>query len=110
MQMLRPILTGLLAALTSPLYAQLVAELNPVVVSASRLPESRADASVVVDVISQDDIASSGHSNFSNYLSTLPGLNLTRLYGSMGIDASVDLGYMGWKKSPTENLLRLLTD
>lgn len=106
MQMLRPILTGLLAALTSPLYAQLVAELNPVVVSASRLPESRADASVVVDVISQDDIASSGHSNFSNYLSTLPGLNLTRLYGSMGIDASVDLGYMG--AAGAQNVLVLL--
>lgn len=106
MQMLRPILVGLLTALSLPTYAQLVAELNPVVVSASRLPESRADASVVVDVISQEDIASSGHSNFSNYLATLPGLNLTRLYGSMGIDASVDLGYMG--TAGAQNVLVLL--
>jgi iron complex outermembrane receptor protein len=89
-----------------PLYAQLVAELNPVVVSASRLPESRADASVVVDVISQEDIASSGHSNFSNYLATVPGLNLTRLYGSMGVDASADLGYMG--SAGAQNVLVIL--
>jgi iron complex outermembrane receptor protein len=104
--MLRPILTGLLVALTSPLYAQLVADLNPVVVSASRLPESQADASVVVDVISQEDIAGSGYSNFSNYLATLPGLNLTRLYGSMGVDASIDLGYMG--SAGAQNVLVLL--
>ena len=106
MQMLRPILVGLLTALSLPTYAQLVAELNPVVVSASRLPESRTDASVVVDVISQEDIARSGHSNFSNYLATLPGLNLTRLYGGMGIDASVDLGYMG--TAGAQNVLVLL--
>ena len=106
MQMLRPILTGLLAALTSPLYAQLVAELNPVVISASRQPESRMDASVVVDVIGQEEIAGSGHSNISNYLSTVPGLNLTRLYGTMGVDASVDIGYLG--SAGAQNVLVLL--
>ncbi|MFZ9723537.1 MAG: hypothetical protein ACO3BJ_05985, partial [Burkholderiaceae bacterium] len=56
MQMLRPILTGLLTALTSPLYAQLVAELNPVVVSARGYSQLASETLSSVTIFDRDEI------------------------------------------------------
>ena len=79
---------------------------DPIVISASRVPQPRSAGSVVVDVISRQQIEQSGASNIVEFLDSISGLSANRLYGRMGIDASVDVGYMG--ESGSQNVLILV--
>ena len=72
-----------------------VATLDPVVVTASRFEEPRSTASAVVDVISREQIEASGASNVVEFLDLVPGLTVNRLYGRLGVDANVDIGFLG---------------
>jgi iron complex outermembrane receptor protein len=81
-------------------------EVNPVVISASRMPQPQSQASVVVDVISRQQIEQSGASNISEFLDSVPGMSVNRLYGRAGVDASVDVGYLG--QSGSQNVLILI--
>ncbi len=72
-----------------------VAILDPVVVTASRFEEPRSTASAVVDVISREQIEASGASNVVEFLDLVPGLTVNRLYGRLGVDANVDIGFLG---------------
>jgi iron complex outermembrane recepter protein len=78
---------------TNPLYQ--LASLDPVVVSASRFEEPRGQATVPVDVISGDEIQAAGVTNVVEFLDSLSGVGVTRQYGNLGVDASVDIGYLG---------------
>jgi len=79
---------------------------DPIVISASRVPQPRSAGSVVVDVISRQQIEQSGASNVVEFLDSVPGLSVNRLYGRLGIDASVDVGYMG--EAGSQNVLILV--
>lgn len=80
--------------------------IDPIVISASRVPQLRSAGSVVVDVISRQHIVQSGASNIIEFLDSVPGLSVNRLYGRLGIDASVDVGYMG--EAGSQNVLILV--
>ncbi|MEY3917223.1 MAG: putative TonB-dependent receptor [Pseudomonadota bacterium] len=72
-----------------------LASFDPVVVTASRLEEPQGQATVLVDIIDRREIEASGVANITELLDRLPGVNVTRQYGRLGIDASVDIGYLG---------------
>ena len=85
---------------------QISGEIDPVVISASRVEQPRSSAAVVVDVITREQIEQSGASNVAEFLDTVSGVSLTRLYGRAGVDASLDIGYMG--ESGSQNVLVLV--
>ena len=87
--------------LTSPIDA-----LDPIVISASRIEQPRSASAVIVDVIAREQIDSSGASNVAEFLDTVSGMSLTRLYGRAGVDASVDIGYLG--EAGSQNVLVLI--
>lgn len=83
-----------------------LAYLDPVVVTASRFEEPLSAADVVISVIDRERIVESGVSNVVEFLDQIPGVSVTRLYGRMGGDASVDIGYMG--EAGAKNVLVLV--
>ncbi len=80
--------------------------MDPVVISASRMAQPRSASAVIVDVITRKQIEQSGASNVAEFLDTVPGMSLTRLYGRTGVDASLDIGYMG--QAGSQNVLVLI--
>ena len=85
---------------------QLRNDLDPVVISASRIEQPRSSSAVIVDVVTREQIEQSGASNVSEFLDTVSGVSLTRLYGRAGVDASLDVGYMG--EAGSQNVLVLI--
>jgi iron complex outermembrane receptor protein len=81
-------------------------EIDPIVISASRMEQARSTSAVIVDVITRDQIEQSGASNVAEFLDTAGGVSLNRLYGRSGVDASLDIGYMG--ESGAQNVLVLV--
>lgn len=82
-----------------------LALLDPVVVSASRYEELRSTASAVVDVIDREQIQSSGASNIVEFLEQIPGVAVNRRYGRLGVDATVDVGFLGEADAGSQNVL-----
>ncbi|MBU6285182.1 MAG: TonB-dependent receptor [Betaproteobacteria bacterium] len=76
------------------------------VISAKRIEQDRLKASVVVEVIDRQQIEASGAGNLAEFLEAVPGLSLTRLYGRMGVDANIDVGYLG--EAGSQNVLFLI--
>lgn len=95
-----------LAAAASVSAQSLGTEINPVVVSATRIEQPLSEVSVVVDVISRQQIEQSGASNIAEFLDSVGGASVNRLYGRSGVDASVDLGYLG--QAGAQNVLILI--
>lgn len=62
-----------------------------VVVTATRFPEPAAGIAANISVITRADIERSSARNIPDLLNTVAGLDVRPLYGSMGIDASVDM-------------------
>ena len=100
-----PALSVLSLAVSASVQAQGI-EVNPVVVSASRMEQPLSEASVVVDVISRQQIERSGASSITEFLDSVGGMGVNRLYGRAGVDASVDIGYLG--QSGSQNVLILV--
>lgn len=78
---------------TNSLYQ--LATLDPVVVTASKFEEPRGQATVLIDVIHKDEIEESGAISVTELLDRMPGINIIRQYGRLGIDAAIDVGYLG---------------
>ncbi len=100
-----PALSVLSLAVAASVQAQGI-EVNPVVVSASRMEQLLSEASVVVDVISRQQIEQSGASNITEFLDSVGGISVNRFYGRAGVDASVDIGYLG--QAGSQNVLILI--
>jgi iron complex outermembrane receptor protein len=100
-----PVLSVLSLAVAASVQAQDI-QIDPVVVSASRIEQPRSTSAVIVDVISRQQIEQAGTSNIAEFLDTVSGVSLTRLYGQTGVDASLDIGYMG--ESGAQNVLILI--
>lgn len=100
-----PAFSVLAMALSASVQGQ-VLEINPVVVSASRMKQPLSEVSVVVEVVSRQQIEQSGASNVTEFLDSFGGMSVNRLYGRAGIDASVDIGYLG--EAGSQNVLILI--
>ncbi len=100
-----PALSVLSLAVAVSVQAQGI-EVNPVVVSATRMEQPLSEVSVVVDVISRQQIEQSGSSNIAEFLDSVGGMNVNRLYGRSGVDATVDVGYLG--QAGSQNVLILI--
>ncbi len=83
-----------------------LASLEPVVVTASRYEEPLRDAGVLISVIERHQLLESGASNVIDALDRVPGVSIRRLYGHMGADASLDIGFLG--ESGAKNVLVLI--
>ena len=83
-----------------------VALLEPVVVTASRYEEPLRDAGILISVIERHQLLQTGASNVLDVLDRVPGISIRRLYGHMGSDASLDIGFLG--ESGTKNVLVLI--
>ncbi len=101
-----PALSVLSAALVVAHMSAQAAEMDPVVISASRIEQPRSTSAVIVDVITREQIEQSGSSNVAEFLDTVSGVSLTRLYGRAGVDASLDIGYLG--EAGSQNVLVLI--
>jgi iron complex outermembrane receptor protein len=104
-RLLVPALSVLVFALSAPVQGQSL-EINPVVISASRMKQPLSEVSVVVEVVSRQQIEQSGASNLTEFLDSVGGISVNRLYGRAGIDASIDIGYLG--ESGSQNVLILI--
>jgi iron complex outermembrane receptor protein len=100
-----PALSVLSLAVAASVQAQDI-EMNPVVVSATRMAQPSSEVSVVVDVITRQQIEQSGASNITEFLDSVGGMTVNRLYGRAGVDASVDIGYLG--QAGSQNVLILI--
>jgi iron complex outermembrane receptor protein len=87
-------------------FSQLADDIDPVVISASRMEQPRSVSAVIVDVITRAQIEQSGASNVAEFLDSVGGVSLARLYGRAGVDASLDIGYMG--EAGSQNVLVLV--
>ena len=81
-------------------------DIDPVVITASRMEQPRSSSALIVDVITREQIEQSGASNVAEFLDTVSGMSLTRLYGRSGVDASLDIGYLG--EAGSQNVLVLV--
>jgi len=90
MQIARPLLAGLLAALSSPLYAQLVAELDPVVVSARGYSQLASETLSSVTVVGRDELDRSQAQSLVDLLTGEPGFEFGR-NGGPGTTTSIFL-------------------
>jgi iron complex outermembrane recepter protein len=89
------ICVAMVAAAFGCAQAQHVPALDPIVITASRIAEPQGQATVLVEVISRQQIEESGAANVTELLDQVSGGLLTRQYGRLGIDAAFDLGYLG---------------
>lgn len=78
----------------------------PVVVTATRFadPDPRIPANI--SVITRDDIRTTPALNLPDLLATRAGVNVSTMYGPLGIDATVDIG--GFGVTATSNTLILV--
>jgi iron complex outermembrane receptor protein len=89
-----------------PPTAPQIAALAPVVVTASRYEQPLSEAGVLISIINRQQLLESGASNVIEALDRSPGVSVRRLYGQMGADASVDIGFLG--ESGAKNVLVLI--
>ncbi len=83
--------TGLLfVAIAAPTRADTLPLLDQIVVTASRLPERRAEVAGDVSVLTRADIERAGQATLTELLATLPGVEITR-NGGAGAVTSVFL-------------------
>lgn len=81
-------------ALTAAM-AQAESQLDPIVVTATRFAEQAPAVPGNVTIISRDDIRTSPARNIPDLLKNSAGVMVSPLYGSMGIDAAVNLRGFG---------------
>ena len=83
-----------------------LAALDPVIVSATRFAEADPKVAGNISVINREDIQRSPARNLPDLLKTSAGINVTPLYGTLGIDSTVDM--RGFGDSAGSNTLILL--
>ena len=99
-------LAALPALAISAAIAQPQSQLDAVVVTATRFAENAPAFAGNISVISREDIRSSAARSIPDLLKNSAGIMVTPLYGSMGIDATVDL--RGFGDTSASNTLILI--
>jgi len=93
-------------ACITPLRAEEIPLLQPVVVTASRFSETDPALPAHISVISRDEIRAAPALNLPDLLRSRAGIQVSSLYGQMATNSSVDL--RGFGDSATSNTLILL--
>lgn len=97
---------ALALAISNQAFAQPADDEAAVVVTATRFAEADPKIPANISVISRSDIRQSPARNLPDLLKASAGINVSSLYGSLGIDAGVDL--RGFGDSAGSNTLILL--
>lgn len=84
-------MTALAFALSSAFSSFAASDDFTVVVTATRFPQPATGLTSNVSIITQAEIENSPARSFPDLLKTVAGLDVRPLYGSMGIDAAVDI-------------------
>ena len=84
-------LTALTVALCAAFPGFAASDQGSIVITATRFPDSFSSLTTNVSVITQTEIERSPARSIPDLLKTIAGLDVRPLYGSMGIDASVDI-------------------
>lgn len=90
MRILISVVSGLLTVLSAPLYAQVVAELNPVVISARGYSQLASETLSSVTVVGRDEIDQSQAKSLVDLLKGQPGFEFGR-NGGIGTTTSIFL-------------------
>jgi iron complex outermembrane receptor protein len=102
---LTPLAAALSVAFLAPAQAQ-TADLDPVIVSATRFSEADTNVAANISVITRDDIRNTPARDLPSLMKGSAGVNVRPLYGSLGIDATVDI--RGFGDTAGSNTLILL--
>ena len=103
---LKPLAAALSIAFLAPLHGHAADNLDPVIVTASRFSEPEVKAPANISVITRDDIRNTPATDLPSVLKSSAGVDVRALYGSLGIDATVDI--RGFGESAGSNTLILL--
>ncbi|HQU80212.1 MAG TPA: TonB-dependent receptor [Azonexus sp.] len=102
---LTPLAAALSIAFLAPAQAQ-TADLDTVIVSATRFSETDTNVAANVSVITRDDIRNTPARDLPSMLKGSAGVDVRALYGSLGIDSTVDI--RGFGETAGSNTLILL--
>ena len=102
---LTPLAAALSIAFVAPAQAQ-TTDLDPVIVSATRFSESDTNVAANVSVITRDDIRNTPARDLPSMLKGSAGVGVRSLYGSLGIDSTIDI--RGFGETAGSNTLILL--
>ena len=105
---LTPLAAAVSVAFAAPALGQQAtpADLDPVIVSATRFSEADTNVAANVSVITRDDIRNTPTRDLPNMLKGSAGVDVRALYGSLGIDSTVDI--RGFGETAGSNTLILL--
>ena len=103
---LKPLAAALSIAFITPLQAQTSNDLDPVVVTATRFNETESRVPSNISVISREDIRANPARDLPGILKSSAGVVVRSLYGSLGIDSTVDI--RGFGETAGSNTLILL--
>ena len=102
----KPLTAALSLALLGSAQAQTSPHLEPVFVTATRFSENEVRVPANVSVISRDDILSTPARDLPGILKSRAGVSVSALYGSLGLDSTIDL--RGFGETGGANTLVLL--
>mgnify|MGYP001765329316 CR=1 FL=1 len=102
---LTPLAAALSVAFLAPAHAQ-TADLDPVIVTATRFSEPDTNVAANISVITRDDINNTPAYDLPSMLKGSAGVGVRSLYGSLGIDSAIDI--RGFGETAGSNTLILL--
>ena len=101
---LKPLSAAVSIAMLAP--AAFADYLDPVIVTATRFSEPEVNVPANISVISRDDIRNTPATDLPSMLKSSAGVDVRALYGSLGIDSTVDI--RGFGETAGSNALILL--
>lgn len=105
-QRLTPLTAALSIAFLTPAHAAAADNLDPVIVTATRFSEPEVNVPANISVITRDDIRNTPATDLASMLKSSAGVDVRALYGSLGIDSTVDI--RGFGETAGSNTLILL--
>ncbi|MGA9960795.1 MAG: TonB-dependent receptor plug domain-containing protein, partial [Azonexus sp.] len=103
---LTPLTAALSIAFLTPAHAAAADNLDPVIVTATRFSEPEVNVPANISVITRDDIRNTPATDLASMLKSSAGVDVRALYGSLGIDSTVDI--RGFGETAGSNTLILL--
>jgi len=101
---LKPLSAAISIAMLAP--AAFADYLDPVIVTATRFSEPEVNVAANISVISRDDIRNTPATDLPSMLKSSAGVDVRALYGSLGIDSTIDI--RGFGETAGSNTLILL--
>ena len=103
---LKPLTAALSIAFLAPSPAAAADYLDPVIVTATRFSEPEVNVAANISVITRDDIRNTPARDLPSMLKGSAGVDVRALYGSLGIDSTIDI--RGFGENAGSNTLILL--